>query len=1247
MPLDHLPIDDSAHDIIAAIRSNQVVIIAGDTGCGKTTRIPRYCLDAGLGAERLIGCTQPRRIAARAMAARVAQEVAAMGGDPATIGCTVRFFDRTTPTTRIRFMTDGILLADLQRDRMLRRYDAVILDEIHERSLNIDLLLGALKQLLPKRPDLKLLLSSATMESERFAAFFGNAPLIRVQGKCFPVEVRYRPLESFDLEEGGGHVEAAGMVVDELIRQGETGDALVFMPTEKDILDTVELLQQKTGDRCAILPLYGRLPLAAQQRIFRPTGRMKIVVTTNVAETSITVPGIRTVIDSGLARMNIYSLRSRTTTLPVTPTSQASCGQRAGRAGRTGPGTCIRLFSQDDFNSRPAYTRPEILRSNLAEVLLKMITGNMGPPEKFPFLDPPLPRGVADARALLHELNVLTPHGRLTKTGLIMARLPLDPCISRILVEAGQRGALVEARIIAAALSVQDPRITPPSETAQARERHARFRQKNSDFLSLVALWHEIRALPSRSALRRFCRENYLSFQRCRDWMDIHDQIGMLLAELRGFHDNSAPASYEAVHCSILAGFLRFVAMKRPVAPKKTNSAPYTGMNNRDLWIFPGSWQKRTSAPWIVASEIVQTSRTFARTIAAIEPQWIEELGAHIMKSSCSGEHWSKKRGQVTASVKKTLFGLPVVNGRPVNFAHISPQNRKTAREIFIRDGLLTGELAHPFSFLTENEKLIAGLTQDEERLRVRGYVADGQTLFQFYDQRLPTEVYDQRTLAMFVSRTDHARQLVMTEQDVLLKPPPEEELRGFPAVVTVQGIEIPLRYRFAPGETDDGVTAALTPDLAERLDPSFFEWTVPGLLFDKIIALLKSLPKKQRKPLVPLTKTAALLFEAVRDHAFSGSLVARLAREIQQRFDITVTRDQWNLDSLPPHLSIRFQVEDAGGKVLTRAGQMAALLQKNPRQDADTANDMTELQQKWEREGITQWDFRDLPAAILRHPRANGFQGFAYPGLVAADDEKSVALRLFTTEKEARHHTRRGLVLLYGLCLGRHTQMLRKSCRDAVKAMWNLFTVIDRAHRTPEVLFAFVMEEIFSCRDGILPDAATFHGRIAEVKQKNFLPLGESMIDEVAATLRQMALCYKELARFRAMAPASAAVATRFQSFQALADKWLPTTFLASHSLEQLAHGRRMLQALLVRVERAHSSPAKDLEKETLFLRHAKPPAAIMQETLSGQTRSALNEYARMVDEYFISLFAQEMGTSFPVSAKKLDKKRQELQML
>ena len=1245
MPIDPLPIDDSAHDIIAAIQSNQVVIIAGDTGCGKTTRIPRYCLDAGLGAKRLIGCTQPRRIAARAMAARVAQEVAAAGGDPATIGCTVRFLDRTTPATRIRFMTDGILLADLQRDRMLRRYDAVILDEIHERSLNIDLLLGALKQLLPRRPDLKLLLSSATMESERFAAFFGNAPLIQIKGKAFPVEVRYRPMESFDLEEGGGHVEAAAMVVGELIQQGETGDALVFMPTEKDILDTVELLQQKTGDRCAILPLYGRLSLAAQQRIFRPTGRMKIVVATNVAETSITVPGIRTVIDSGLARMNIYSLRSRTTTLPVTPISQASCVQRAGRAGRTGPGVCIRLFSRDDFDSRPAYTRPEILRSNLAEVVLKMVAGNMGPPEKFPFLDPPLPRGVTDARALLHELNALTPHGRLTKTGLTMARLPLDPCISRILVEAGRRDALVEAKIIAAALSVQDPRITPPAEAAQARERHARFRQKNSDFLSLVALWNEIRALPSRSALRRFCRESYLSFQRCRDWMDIHDQIGMLLAEMRGFHNNSTPASYEAVHCSILSGFLRFVAMKRPNASKKGDSAPYAGMNNRDLWIFPGSWQKKTSAPWIVASEIVQTSRPFARTIAAIEPQWLEELGAHIMKSSCSGEHWSKKRGQVVAALKKTMFGLPVVNGRLVNFAHISPQNRKKAREIFLRDGLVAGELALPFPFLTENEKLIAGLTQAEERLRARGYVADEQTLFQFYDQRLPAEVYDQTTLTGFLSRKDHARLLVMTEQDVLVKPPPEEDLRGFPAVVTVEGIEIPLRYRFAPGEADDGVTAALTPDLAERLDPSFFEWTVPGLLLDKIFALLKSLPKKQRKQLVPLTKTAALLFEAVRDHAFSGSLVACLAREIQKRFDITVTRDQWNMDSLPPHLSIRFQVEDAGGKVIARAGRMAALLQKIPRQDA--GDDMTELQRKWEREGITQWDFHDLPAAIPRDTPTNGFQGFAYPGLVAADDAKSVAIRLFTTEKEAGHHTRRGIVLLYGLCLGRHTLMLRKSCQAMVKSTWNLFSMLDRASRTPEALFTFIMEEMFCCRDGIIPDEETFRGRIAEVKQKKILPLGESMIDQVTATLRQMAACRKELSRFRAMVPASAAVDTRFQSFQALADKWLPTTFLASHSLEQLAHGRRMLQALLVRVERAHSSPAKDLEKEALFLRHAKPPAAVTQEKLSGQTRSALNEYARMVDEYFISLFAQEMGTSFPISAKKLDKKRQEILLL
>ncbi|HER63655.1 MAG TPA: ATP-dependent RNA helicase HrpA, partial [Desulfobacteraceae bacterium] len=845
-----LPISARKDDIVRAVRDHRVVVIAGDTGSGKTTQIPKMCLEAGRGGNRLIGCTQPRRIAAVSVAERVAEELQNSG----IVGYKIRFRDRTDRQTRIKFMTDGILLAETRSDRNLKRYDTIIIDEAHERSLNIDFLLGYLKTLIAKRPDLKLVIASATLDTEKFSAHFGGAPIINVSGRTYPIRTEYIEAGSPDQPDSGSYVEQA---VSEAVNLGESspsGDILIFMPTERDILDCTEMLEGRLEKQALVLPLFGRLHARDQRKIFRPARRRKIIVATNIAETSLTVPGVRYVIDSGLARISRYNPRARTTSLQVSRISRASCDQRAGRCGRTGPGHCIRLYSEEDYQTREEFTQPEIQRSNLAEVILQMINLQLGDPRDFPFIDPPSVNSIRDGYKALRELGALTIEGTLTEKGKIMAGLPLDPCISRIIIEAAENASLREIKVIAAGLSVQDPRIRPLEKEAKADEKHLLFAHKQSDFLGLLNIWHGYQSMAgkigSKSKLKKFCAANYLSWQRMREWQDIHDQINHLLKGNRRFHDNTEPASYEAVHLSLLSGFLRNIGQK-----KEKNI--YTISGGREVMIFPGSSLFNRGGQWIVSTSFMETGRLYAMNVASIDVRWLEKIGGDLCRRSWSDPHWEKRTGRVVALEKVTLFGLVIVAGRKVNYAGTSASGAREAREIFLQQALVGNELGGSYPFFQHNRALLERLGELEHRTRRRDILVDDAAIHAFYDKRLGP-VHDRHTLNREIRKQGGDRFLWMTEEDIVQATVEADELYRFPQSLKAGGHAIRLQYCFEPGHEEDGITADIPVSLTDHFEPVVFEWLVPGLLEEKITALLKGLPKQLRRRFVPLPDTAA-----------------------------------------------------------------------------------------------------------------------------------------------------------------------------------------------------------------------------------------------------------------------------------------------------------------------------------------------------------------------------------------------------
>jgi ATP-dependent helicase HrpA len=1231
-----LPVSEQRDLIVAAIRNHQVLIIIGDTGSGKTTQLPKMCLEAGRGVNGIIGCTQPRRIAALSVAERVAEEIQA----PAKVGYKIRFHDQTSKETLIKFMTDGVLLAETRQDQQLRHYDTLIIDEAHERSLNIDFLLGYLKNLLPTRPDLKLIISSATIDTEKFSRHFDQAPVISVSGRTYPITTLYREVNEEEEEETATYIEQAIAAIEELATLPAGGDILVFMPTERDITDTLDGLQ-RFADSHLLLPLFGRLPAADQRKIFRPSPKRKIIVATNVAETSITVPGIRYVVDSGLARIARYNPRTGTTSLKVSRVSQASCQQRRGRCGRTGPGTCIRLYSEEDFLSREDFTAPEIQRANLAEVILQMINLKLGDPGKFPFIDPPPSIAIREGYRLLRELGAIIGDNHLTANGRLMARLPLDPRISRIIIESGTLGSVREITILAAALSIQDPRVRPPDKEHKADEVHRQFVDKKSDFLTLLNIWNAFfvpgEAAPSKSKLSRFCKAHFLSWQRMREWMDVHEQISRLLRESKSVRLNELTAGFDAIHIALTSGFLRNICLK-----KEKNS--YLSAGNKEVVLFPGSGLYNKGPQWAIACEFIETTQMFARTIAAIEVDWLERLGGDLCKRSWSDPHWEKKSGKVLALERVSLFGLQIVAGRKVEYGRINEKTLLEARDIFIRSALIEEQLGGQYPFLEHNAALVAKFQEMEERFRRRDIVVDEEVLYKFYDARLGP-VYDRFTLNRMLRGKKKDSFLRMTEEDICLAVPDSEERYRFPAHIRAGEIDLDLTYLFTPGDEADGVTACIPRHLLQHLNPQVFEWLVPGLLPEKLLLLCKRLPKQLRRRLVPLPDAVDRIMDSL--SLYQGSLYLGMERAILRAYQVVVQRSDWQADTLPPHLRMRFLLVDEQGARLASSRSFSELLQHGESVGIKTVRQQLTLPPVRD---ISPDELDSIEKKLPLTDTNGRVIGLFFPALKADELHNTVQLHYVDSEPQSRRLNRLGLQWLYGQAFPKEIGAIRKLCKASLTSLSSSWLALGAKISAADLrtsLQAFLLDAVFATDDGEIPSSERFKEVVASAGVQGVLRAATQILDTVTSTLQQRRVVKQKITEWAARARTNKNyLESRHNEYLSALAHIIPEDFLQSLRAEQLLHKPRYLQALALRIERAEHSPLKDNKKAERLI----TPLARLQQLTHFNNPSppcllGQQEYRELLEEFRVSIFAPELGTAQPVSEQRLLQKWQEIE--
>jgi ATP-dependent helicase HrpA len=1214
---EELPISVRSAEIIKAIQDNPVVIISGETGCGKSTQLPKMCLKAGRGVAGMIACTQPRRIAAITIAHRIASEIKENLGR--SVGYKIRFRDRTSPDAYIKILTDGMLLAETQSDSRLSTYDTLIIDEAHERSLNIDFLLGIIRTLLDSRPELKLIITSATLDTEKFSRAFQNAPVIEVSGRQYPVDVEYR--------DGLDYVDMAVQAVHYIKQKKKPGDILVFMPTEQDILETCERLKGRKHVGMAILPLYARLPGTQQGRVYHVKGP-KIVVATNVAETSLTIPGIRYVVDTGLARISRYQPETRINSLPISPISQSSANQRKGRCGRVEHGICIRLYSEKEFEMRQEFTPPEILRSNLAEVILRMIDLKLGHPADFPFVDRPKSKHIKDGYDTLLELGAIFRKNRkilLTEKGKIMARMPLDPKISRILLEASKEGCLREIVIIAAALSIRDPRERPPDKAEQADAIHAPFRHPDSDFLTLLNIWdryHDtLEKLTSRNKKRRFCHENFLSFSRIREWVHVHDQILAILTEQkiplgRRERIGISDALYDGIHRSILSGYLSNIAVL-----KERNM--YTAAKSREVMVFPGSTMFGKSRPWIVAAEMVKTSRIFARTVSRIDPKWLEELGKTLCRYSYADAHWDKERGEVVAQERVTLYGLTIVAGRLVSYGRIQPDE---AHQIFVRSALVEGNINDPPGFLEHNLMLVDRLADIEKKLRRRGYLAREEKLAELYSQHLPG-IYDERSLRKYTKDQGGDDFLKMSEEDLLRIFPDEEVLSGYPGHLEVGELRLPLVYHFAPGEGDDGVTLEVPVTMIGEISEQALEWGVPGQFGEKIAALVKCLSKRYRKLLVPIAEKVAIICNEVEPR--EESLFQVLADFVRRRFQVDIPASAWAEAEIPPHLRMRIAVIGPDGKELAASRNILSLKKKKwPVGMSSSSDRWARAREEWEKEGLAEWDFGILPEKISVGPFVT-----AYPALEPA--EQGANIKLFPSQEQARESHRKGVRALFSLHFEKDLEFVKR------------YVVLPEEIHTQALYFGgkeFVEKAMM---EALQKEA--FERDIRS--EKKFQALAESLthdllsishalgeiVQEIISTHHKVRMKMSDIAENKGE---NQAVKSLIEEVRQDLDVLIPRDFLTQYSLKRLKHIPRYMEALQSRVERSQFDPAKDrakAEQASLFIQALKNLEEEVTIDTSLEKKTEIEEYRWMVEEFKVSLFAPELKTAYSISAKRL----------
>ena len=1213
------------------------------------------CIEAGRGTRGLIGHTQPRRLAAMTIARRISEELKeSVGG---LVGYKIRFDEKTSADTHIKVMTDGILLAEAQLDPYLRAYDTIIVDEAHERSLNIDFLLGILRSLLKKRHDLKLIITSATLDTKKISEAFGNAPIIRVSGRLYPVELRYRPLDP-DKEEAGEitYIDATVMAVEEIERGSTGGDILIFMPTEQDIRETCSLLagrKSRYGGDETILPLFARLTWAEQRRIFAPAATRKIVVATNVAETSITIPGIRYVIDTGLARISQYSTRTKTLSLPVTAISRSSADQRKGRCGRVEAGVCIRLYAADDYEKRALFTPPEILRSNLAEVILRMLSLNIRDIETFPFIDSPDARSFRDGLDTLKELGAIqsirplqdspaeASRGKtnlaLTDLGKRMAKLPIDPRIARMVIEAEKEGCLREVCVIAAALSVQDPREWPFDQVEAARKAHAPFQDPSSDFLTFLNIWnryHENQEnLKSQGRIRKFCKAHFISFKRMREWIDVHDQLVTILKESG---EKSQPADaplYARIHKAILSGYLSNIALR-----KEKNI--YTAARGREVMIFPGSGLFNRGTDWLMAAEIVETTRSFARTTAMIEREWIEPLAKDLCRRTYSDAHWERKRGEVVAMEQVTLFGLAIVSRRPVSYGRIAPEE---AGSIFVRSALVDGDLERPPHFLETNRELIEKISAMEDKLRRRDLLVDDEMLFAFYSERLPG-VFDSRTLQKRIREQGGDRFLLLQEQDLLRRSPDFDALTHYPDEMSLGRLSFPLSYRFNPGATDDGITANIPYSLVGAVTPNTADWLVPGLQREKITLLIKALPKEFRKRLVPVATTVeTILQEMPQGHA---PLTSALSNFISRRFGVDIPVKTWPLKELPEYLQMRFSITDAKGKEIRSGRDIGALQQEISGDAASHAFDRAK--KAWERGNITTWDFGDLPESILLEG-PNGLEGLAYPALVdealenSAEENHELHLRLFKNKQEADAAHQKGIRALFAMHFQKELRYLKK--QQAFKGELKTATAYFGGEREVENnLYQRILRYLFP---EPVRTSQDFFRYADNVTGADILSLGLKIAREVIPVIKAYADTRQMIRAMEKANQSNKAAQAFLAEIQNRLDTILPKHFILDYHEERFIHIPRYLKALEIRAERGLLHLAKDREKAEqikVYENYYRALIESLDSDASGEKKKAVEDFRWMLEEYHVAVFAQRIKTAVPISPKRLEEKYREI---
>lgn len=1234
-----LPVSQKKDEIAAAIRDHQVVIVAGETGSGKTTQIPKICMELGRGVRGMIGHTQPRRIAARTVAERVADELRTPLGE--AVGWKVRFTDQVDPdATFVKLMTDGILLAEIQTDRELRAYDTIIIDEAHERSLNIDFLLGYLAQLLPKRPDLKVVITSATIDPERFSRHFGDAPIVEVSGRTYPVEVRYRPLLEEDSEDADrDQITAITDAVEELLAEGP-GDILVFLSGEREIRDTADALTKKQYRSTEVLPLYARLSHAEQHRVFQPHTGRRIVLATNVAETSLTVPGIKYVIDPGFARISRYSHRTKVQRLPIEPVSQASANQRKGRCGRTSDGVCIRLYSEDDFLARPEFTDAEILRTNLASVILQMTAAGLGDIEKFPFIDPPDHRNIRDGVQLLQELGALDPEQkdprkRLTQTGRKLAQLPVDPRLARMVLEADRNGCAREVMVIAAALSIQDPRERPADKQAQADQQHARFRDETSDFLAFLNLWRYLREQQKErgsSSFRRMCKQEYLNFLRIREWQDIYSQL-RTVAKQMGIHLNEEDAPGDRVHVSLLAGLLSHIGMKDVKDGAKNE---YLGARNAKFAIFPGSALFKKPPRFVMSAELVETSRLWARVNAKIEPEWVEPLAGHLLKRTYSEPHWEKDQAAVVAYEKVTLYGVPIVAQRKVNYGRIDPE---ASRELFIRNALVEGDWRTHHKFFADNRRLLSEVEELEHRARRRDIVVDDETLFDFYDQRVPEHVVSG---AHFDSWWKHKRHeqpdFLDFEREMLVRESAQAVTKAdYPDSWRQRNLKFRVTYQFEPGADADGVTVHIPLQVLNQVTDEGFDWQIPGLREEVVTELIRSLPKPVRRHYVPAPNYAKAFLE--RAVPLQEPLTVTMARELRRMVGVPFEAEDFDWAKVPDHLKITFRIVDERRRKLAEDKDLEALklsLRPKARKALSQAAAATAERaggESLERGGLTDWTIGSLTRVF--ETRRAGQPVKAYPALV--DDGPAagtVSVRLFDTEAEQAEAMWKGT---RRLILRNIPVSPAKYASDHLTNQQKL-GLSANPHGSVQALFedcaTAAADRLIADFGGPVWDEESYRKLYDKVRSE-IVDLTVRTVGQVQQVLAAWQACERRLKAVR-----SPALLANLTDVRQQLDALVKPGFVTEAGIRRLPDLMRYLVAVDRRLQQMPTNVQRDTTRMEKVQEMRDEYAWLLEQMPQGRpVPQQVRDIRWMLEELRVSYFAHALGTAYPVSDKRIVK--------